>query len=338
MSRPLRIEFAGALYHVMARGDGGKAVFEERDDALSFLKLLSKSCARCGWRVHAWVLLSNHFHVLLETPEPNLVIGMKGLLGEFSQSWNRRRRRRGHVFQGRYKAVVVNGDEGDGEFFQVVADYIHLNPVRAGLVGGTSKKELLSYEWSSLPHYRRNQCPEWLERQRVLDAFALSGSRRGRLAYVKSLEERAKNREALKTESSELMLYRGWYMGNEAFRDQLVDKAKALVGRVAKGSVTGEAVRLHERKEAEVKLMRGMGFLELPKEREALKALGCGQEDKVLLASWLKQNTTVGNGWISNQLVMGNERGLARMVRRVLDSKSGRKKYEKLNQMLQCAD
>ena len=114
MARPLRYEAAGAVYHVMARGDGGKPVFEDDKDRYGWLDLLGKACERFGWRVHAWVLMGNHFHLLLETPEPNLVAGMKWLLGVYSQGWNRRRQRKGHVFQGRYKAVVVNGEVRDG--------------------------------------------------------------------------------------------------------------------------------------------------------------------------------------------------------------------------------
>ena len=192
MPRPLRLEYPGALYHVMARGDGGRRVLESKEDARAFLALLERACGRCGWRVHAWVLMSNHFHLLLETPEPNLVAGMKWLMGVFSQGWNRRRKRRGHVFQGRYKSVPVNAAENAGEYFRIVADYIHLNPARAGLVGGRSGPKLLSYEWSSLRDYARAHAPMWLERARVLQAFELAQNRRGRLAYVKHLEERAR--------------------------------------------------------------------------------------------------------------------------------------------------
>ena len=118
----------------MARGDGGKRVFLGREDHESFLYWLEQVCASHGWRVHAWVLMGNHFHLLLETPEANLSAGMRVMMGAFSQAWNHRHRRRGHVFQGRYKAVpVAGGSAGDGSQFKVVADYIHLNAARAGL-------------------------------------------------------------------------------------------------------------------------------------------------------------------------------------------------------------
>ena len=88
MARPLRFEYAGATYHVMARGDGGKRIFLEEEDAKGFFFRLAEVCERCGWKVHAYVLMSNHFHLLLETPEPNLVDGMRYLMGTFSQGWN----------------------------------------------------------------------------------------------------------------------------------------------------------------------------------------------------------------------------------------------------------
>ena len=102
MARALRFQYPGAIYHVMARGDGGKTVFENKADCEVFLHRLGEACGSCGWRVHAWVLMGNHFHLLLETPQTNLVAGMKWLLGVFSQTWNRARGRKGHVFQGRY--------------------------------------------------------------------------------------------------------------------------------------------------------------------------------------------------------------------------------------------
>ena len=102
----------------MARGDGGKTVFEADDDCLVFLRRLEEACGSCGWRVHAWVLMDNHFHSSLETPEPNLVAGMKWLLGVFSHGWNRARGRQGHVFRRRYKSVpLAVGQPGGAESF-----------------------------------------------------------------------------------------------------------------------------------------------------------------------------------------------------------------------------
>ena len=148
MPRVLRYQYPGAVYHLMARGEGGKMVFETDEDRKGFLFRLGKVCECHGWRVHAWVLMGNHFHLLVETPEANLVTGMKLLLGTFSQGWNRRRMRSGHVFQGRYKSIPVNASHSDPHYFKIVADYIHLNPVRAGSVGGTTERKLRNWRWA----------------------------------------------------------------------------------------------------------------------------------------------------------------------------------------------
>ncbi|GAA5484542.1 transposase [Haloferula sargassicola] len=180
MARKPRYQAAGAIYHVMARGEGGKDVFEEDVDRKVWLERLGEACGRFGWRVHAWVQMGNHFHLLLETPQPNLVAGMKWFMGVYSQWWNIRRKRRGHVFQGRYKAVVVSG-EGKGRYFRIVADYIHLNPVRSGWVGGTTERKVVGWRWSSLPQYAGRKGCEWVETRRVLRAFELE---EGGLAYL----------------------------------------------------------------------------------------------------------------------------------------------------------
>ena len=134
--------------------------------------------------------MGDHFHLLLEAPQANLVAGMKWLLGVFSQGWNRVRGRKGHVFQGRYKSVPVSGSDADPYYFGIVADYIHLNPARVGLAGGLHGN-LADYRWSSLVGYARGTGLEWLEMDRVLQSFELTKDGRGWRAYVASLEARA---------------------------------------------------------------------------------------------------------------------------------------------------
>ena len=152
MARPLRIEFGGAVYHVMARGNQGRAICQNQGDRKMWLATLGAACERTGWRVHAWVLMDNHFHLLLETPEPNLVRGMKWLQGTYTQRYNARHRERGHLFQGRYRAVP--GEVGEAMYFQTVSTYIHLNPARAKLIE-LGREKLGAYPWSSYPNYVR---------------------------------------------------------------------------------------------------------------------------------------------------------------------------------------
>ena len=140
MARPLRIEFPGALYHVTSRGNARQKVFRDDEDRETFLATLAAVVERFGWHCHAYCLMDNHFHLLLETPEPNLSRGMRQLNGVYTQRFNRRHRKVGHLFQGRFNAVVVDKDA----YLLELARYIVLNPVRARRVKAPER-----YPWSS---------------------------------------------------------------------------------------------------------------------------------------------------------------------------------------------
>lgn len=327
MARPLRYEAAGAVYHLMARGDGGKNVFEDDKDRFAWTDLLEKAHGRFGWRVHAWVLMGNHFHLLLETPEPNLVAGMKWVLGVFSQGWNRRRQRKGHVFQGRYKSVVVNGEEADGSYFKIVADYIHLNPVRSGWVGGDTGTRLRSWRWSSFGAYAGGRVPDWLETGRVLRAFRLSEDGRGGKAYAGYLEARAKDRKGVVSDGALDELRRGWYLGEARFAEKVLAAIKGAVGGKRKrSSVGGTAARAHDEAEAERLVVAALAELGAPGDASALAGRGRWKEEKEMVAALVRSRTAVGNRWVSARLGMGHEVSVTRAVRRFgNDAKSARK-------------
>jgi REP element-mobilizing transposase RayT len=313
MARPLRFQYAGASYHLMARGDGGKAVFEEDKDRFDFLDRLGKVCGSHGWRIHAWVLMGNHFHLLVETPEPNLVTGMKTLLGGFSQAWNRRRKRMGHVFQGRYKSVPVSGEECDAWYFRIVADYIHLNPARAGLAGG-NRRPLAGYRWSSVSSYAGGKTPHWLVHDRVLRAFELARDGRGRRAYVAWLEARAAEGGKITPEATKA-LKQGWHLGPESFRDRLLgllDSAKKIR---LKGSQAGGPLREHGAAEAERLLRVALPALELPASTEELAKLRKADPRKAAIAILLRKRTAVATGWIAERLAMGHASTVSRVAK-----------------------
>lgn len=140
MARPLRIEFAGALYHVTARGNAQTDIYKGSSDKHRFLNILTDVCRHYRWHCHAWCLMDNHYHLLVETGSPTLSSGMRQLNGIYSQYFNRRHQRVGHLFQGRYKAILV---EKEG-YLMELARYIVLNPVRAGMVNEASE-----WRWSS---------------------------------------------------------------------------------------------------------------------------------------------------------------------------------------------
>ena len=140
MARPLRIEFGGALYHVTSRGDRQEDIYLDDEDRENFLKVLSGLCNRFNWVVHAYCLMSNHYHLLVETPDSNLSQGMRQLNGVYTQKFNRHHSRVGHVFQGRYKAILVEKEP----YLLELARYIVLNPVRAEMV-----RSAKDWPWSS---------------------------------------------------------------------------------------------------------------------------------------------------------------------------------------------
>ena len=140
MARPLRIEFPGALYHVTSRGNRQENIFESSQDAALFLSTLNEVCERYNWLCQAYCLMPNHYHLLIETPDANLSRGMRQLNGVYTQGFNRNHARVGHVFQGRYKAILIDSDS----YLLELARYIVLNPVRAGLAGSAGE-----WRWSS---------------------------------------------------------------------------------------------------------------------------------------------------------------------------------------------
>lgn len=140
MTRPLRIEFPGALYHVTSRGNVRRKIFLDDEDRQAFLDTVAWVVERFGWICHAYCLMDNHFHLLIETPDPNLSRGMRQLNGVYTQGFNRRHRKVGHLFQGRFKAILVERDS----YLLELTRYVVLNPVRARMV-----KEPQAYRWSS---------------------------------------------------------------------------------------------------------------------------------------------------------------------------------------------
>jgi putative transposase len=129
MPRKLRFQYPGAIYHVMNHGDRRDKIFKDDQDRQRFLKTLAQACEKTGSQVHAYCLMPTHFHLVVETPQPNLVVSMKWLLGTYTIRFNRRHREFGHLCSGRYKSLIVDGS-GTG-YLKSVCDYVHLNPVRA---------------------------------------------------------------------------------------------------------------------------------------------------------------------------------------------------------------
>ena len=189
MARKLRVQYPGAIYHVMNRGDRREPIFKDDQDHLRFLETLGEACGKTGWQVHAYCLMPNHFHLVVETPKANLVAGMKWFLGTYTSRFNRRHKLFGHLFSGRYKSLIVDGS-GDG-YLRTVCDYVHLNPVRAKLL--PPEEPLQAYRWSSYPEYlkRAGQRVRWLRVDRVLGELGIQrDDTAGRKLFAQTMEER----------------------------------------------------------------------------------------------------------------------------------------------------
>lgn len=192
MGRPLRIEFPGALYHVTSRGNERKSIFLDDADRFRFLEILKDYHGRYNILLHSFVLMDNHYHLILETPKGNLLKVMHGINGGYTSYFNRRYERSGHLFQGRYKGILVEKDA----YLLQLSRYVHMNPVRAKIV-----KKPEQYRWSSYPSYiGKEKEYKWVEYSWILSNFGKDGSsaKNGYREYVeesfnKDMENPAKN-------------------------------------------------------------------------------------------------------------------------------------------------
>ena len=245
MARPLRIEIPWGRYHLCARGNERRDIFRDDRDRQHFLELLAELPERFGTRMHAFVLMPNHFHLLLETPEANLSRTGQWLNVSYSVWFNRRHRRSGHLFQGRFGAVIIEDDAG----FQEVGRYIHLNPVRVGRLGlgkteraaakaGLSSKPsaqvvaerlklLRGWKWSSYPSYAGyHSAPEWLT-QELLGSLCGGRNLKERQVAVRSYTEEAVREGLLERPWDRLI--GGVVLGSEEYARKLYKKVKGNV-------------------------------------------------------------------------------------------------------------
>lgn len=321
------MEYAGATYHVMCRGNRQQTVFRDGRDNEMFLDTLGEACARCGWRVNAFVLMGNHYHLLIETPEANLVAGMQWLQGTYTKRFNVRHREWGHLFQGRYKALPV---DRLGEYFSTVASYIHLNPARVRGFDFTRTK-LEEYAWSSYPGYlQTGRRPEWLCVERVLNGLGLSDTPAGRRNYRAAVERRIlemrHSDEPWAADDEWPRIRRGWCFGDSGFRKEISERLAGTLKSKRRESFSGPEIRQHDEREAERVLSLGMKALGLAE--KDLAGQKKGSPEKVAMAWLVRKNTCVKNGWIKERLKMGASTNFSDALRRIESAKENERGYE----------
>ncbi|MEO0795942.1 MAG: transposase [Verrucomicrobiota bacterium] len=306
MPRAPRIEFPGARYHVINRGNYRQDLFTKHKTGAAFEKTLFEACERFGWRLHAYVLMANHYHLALETPEPNLSLGMQWLQGTFANRFNHFVKTPGHVFQGRYKALLIE----PGPSLLRVVNYIHLNPVRASVC---EVKALKGYAMSSFPKFfEPDRWPQLTSEVWLLESGDLVPSKAGMRRYLKQLElaeaGRPKERERLFRE-----FCRGWFIGSAEGKKALLEELKA--SRKKKRSSKEELIFSNERHDAdaaEVAL------------KESLKSAGKSAKSiandrksapwKVEIARDLRSRFAVSNRWLGERLNMGHPCAVSRLL------------------------
>lgn len=302
MARKLRLEFPGACYHIINRGNYRVDIFRTEGARAAFEGCVFEACVKSGWLLHAFVIMSNHYHLALETPAGNLVAGMQWLQATFANRFNKLRGERGHLFQGRYKALLVEPGGALGQ----VCDYIHLNPVRAGLlpVERLGAFRPSSYWYLGQPKRR----PAFLQVQTALLETGLADTAAGRRRYAAYLAWQAEAGPAGKNKAY-VSLSQGWALGTKGFKQALV-KDHALLA----------AARAWEEHGAQE--IRAVGWQE--QMERCLRELGKSQADaaterksaawKVAIASYLKQKTQATNRWLCEQLHMGTPVSVSQLV------------------------
>ncbi len=315
MARKIRIQYPGAVYHVISRGDRREEIFRSDSDRSCFLNTLAEACERSGFIVHSYVLMKNHYHLLLETPGGNLVEGMRWLQGTYTVRFNSRNHLVGHLFQGRYKAIPVDADQPD--YFRLLSHYIHLNPARAKLLGA-EHPSLSAYPWSSYRAFLSGKpLPPWLARRRVFGSLGLGGegaSDRRRYRALMDLLVRqlhsGNDREELEKEWR--VVRRGWYAGDQTFRERLEALADNAVRGKHRSSYDRTALAHHDERMAEQWLEKILTVLCV--DREMIKALRPSDPLKQAVIWFLRCHSVVTAAWLAARVRVGHASNVSRAV------------------------
>jgi putative transposase len=285
----------------MNRGDHREAIFRSNSDRELFLQTLGRCCEKTDWQVHAWCLMSNHFHLVVETPRANLVVGMKWLLGTYTLRFNRRHQLFGHLFSGRYKALPVDGRGGG--YFKTVCDYVHLNPARARLVA--AKAKLSQFRWSSYPEYLKGRGARlaWLRVDRLLGEHGIAkDSAAGRQQFERRMELRRRVEDG----EEFAPLQRGWCVGSEEFRQELLEQMNAGPENY------GEEIREAGEHKARQLIRRELDKLGWDESELGQRPKRAAQ--KVQIAVQLRRQTAMTLEWIALALRMGTKTHLSHLL------------------------
>ena len=286
MARKLRIEFEGARYHVINRGNYRSDVFKSSGAADSFLKTLEEAVEKFGWILFGYVLMRNHYHLAIETPRGNLSGGMHWLQSTFSTRFNRFRGERGHLFQGRFTSAVLEDDHA----VRRVVDYIHLNPVRAKVV---SIKKVGDFRLSSLSRLTQKTGIRGLDSRVWMEALGLKKTVKGWRKYILHLEEVCGTDE-------DGVVRNAWAVGSQAWRRNLARSYGAKTGYAALTHAQPKGLREAQWEARLVELLD-----EADRNEDDLTGGSKFPEWKLAIAKVLKDELAANSNWLTDRLQMG---------------------------------
>lgn len=290
MPRRPRIEYPGAIYHVINRGNYRADVFSHPKTAAAFLTVLGEAAKRYGWELGAFVVMRNHFHLALRTPEPNLSRGMQWLQTTFAVRFNRFRGVHGHLFQGRYKAFVL---QNEGVWARV-ADYIHLNPVRAGIV---PVEDIKQFRWSSLHWLTRGRTFAGLSAHAWLETLGIRDSPSGWRAYEGHLISLASRGGP----EWDVSLSSGWAIGDTAWMQELSEQLQEKQSGSA-----AKAFPLPQEMREKVWLSRLEEIIaEVARHKTGSGRTLTSRQRKAMVGARLQAETGAPVAWIAAQLELG---------------------------------
>ena len=306
MSRRPRIQFPGAIYHVFSRGNYRQNIFEDEGAANAFEQCLFEACDIAAWRLHAFVVMRNHFHLALETPRGNLAKGMHWLQSTFSKRFNNFRREHGHLFQSRYRALLVQ----PGFALACVVNYIHLNPARAHILPAD---QLMQFRHSSYRLFAIGQQPPFLICIDWLRALGFDDTKPGWASYRDYLVWLAADQTEQKRQSFEKLIS-GWAIGTKNWQDEILrtNQDRPNSDRIESSTERDLQEALWSRMLTDLLSAAG-------RNRDEVRTHKKGAPWKIGVAAELRRRTSATNAWIARELCMGSPQSLS-----VYLSKAGR--------------
>ena len=304
----------------MSRGDQRDDIFFDDVDRHDFIKTLAEACQKTDWQVHAFCLMRNHYHFVVETPNADLVAGMQWLQSTYTIRLNSRHGLVGHVLSGRYKAQLIEGGNG---YLRTACDYVHLNPIRAKLL--EPEDRLLAYPWSSFPLYLAAQKhrPAWLRVDRLLGEH---GIQQDTALSRQEFERHMERRRLEEMDPEALESFRaGWCLGSEEFRKECLEKMEDKVGDNHPGRARLETAA------AKAERLLAQELVRLNWTREDLRSRAKSDPIKLALAARLRRETTLSIKQIADLLHLGKPKGAKSNLHKWMNGQPDRNSQLKLD-------